>query len=981
VPRLSSPLLVGRSPELDRLRGLFRSLGGDGTRMVLLGGDAGVGKTRLIEEFASGVAREGSTVLSGTCLQLGAAQFPYGAFVQALRPIPGQLHPGEALKLRRARGPELAKIIPELGGPEAGQGRIDDFAPNRLFEGVLELLATLSRRQHVVLIVEDLHWADPASLDLLQYLARNLADEPVMLLTSYRADELHRRHPLTAWLATVRRLARVEEVSLQPLSRDEVAAQIEAISRVRPSPTVIDRVFRRSEGNPFYVEELVASDAEITGLPDSLREILLARTARLSANAHRLAEVMAAAGQRVTHALLAAVADRDETELLPLLREIAGMGVIVPDEAGYRFRHALVQEAIHEDLLPRRRIELHRRYATVLSERSDLAAAEPAAAAAELAEHWLLAHDLDRAFPAAIGAARAAMSVYAFAQALAQFSTALELWTLEREEPGSARHQLLREAADAASLSGDSRRAAALIEEALAAVDEDDEILVSELLDQLYVHHSSAGETVRAEQAIQRAVSTLSDDAPPWLRARILANDVDFLLATHYNVDEACRRAAIALGAAHEANDDVARGRVLMVLSYAALVRGDFGTGIPLAREEFEAQIATPDADLLREAGIYVPWALAAAGFSGEALDTLARCERALDALGAPRDYRRMLDIRRADILLRSGDLNASRAIVRRLADADLDDAPQLMSMLLQARLDLIVGRLVSAASTTSQLLSVLEQREDPDMLRWSLVHAAVELARGELSAARNTIAIHLTSLWPDLHEPDLCLLALRIEAETAASTDDPAIRAEAQARGEEIGKQQLAVCERALASAPDYPRMHADVAHLRAELSRVRLDSSVEAWTETVAQYRRMGWPYEVAYSLHRLGEALLSHAAPAPDIDRALREAYEIATSLGALPLEKAVRATGRRAGLAYRRSGRKAAGPETAIERYGSLTPRERDVLALVAVGHTNREIAEELFITEGTAGVHVSNILSKLAVRSRTEAAAVAHQQAG
>ncbi len=518
MARVSSPRLIGRVTELARLEGLVRSLDADGSQMLLLAGDAGVGKTRLVGEFTARAQSAKAHVLAGDCLQLGAAQFPFGPFVQALRQIPQQLHPGELLRLRRARGPELARIIPELGDAGAPQGIVDDFAANRMFEGVLELLGAVSRRHPVIFVIEDLHWADPASLDLVQYLIGNLADRPVLLLATYRSDELHRRHPLNAWLATVKRLNRVDLLSLGPLTREEVADQVGAILSETPPSGLVDRLFKRAEGNPFYVEELVAEGTGSDGVPDSLRQLLLARAGRLSPAARELVDVVATGGQRVAHDLVAAVSGIAGPKLLALLSEVARHGIIVAGDTGYEFRHALLQEAVHEDVLPRRRIELHRRYALTLSERADLGSPNAATAAAELAAHWLLARDLDRAFTAMVDAARAAAATFAFSQALTLFSTALELWNAERGAAFNlAQSDLLREAADAAALNGDPRRAAALVEEALSTLDDDDLLGRATLDEQLYRHYWAAGEKRLAGEAIRRAVRDLAEGCTRWV--------------------------------------------------------------------------------------------------------------------------------------------------------------------------------------------------------------------------------------------------------------------------------------------------------------------------------------------------------------------------------------------------------------------------------------------------------------------------------
>jgi DNA-binding CsgD family transcriptional regulator len=205
---------------------------------------------------------------------------------------------------------------------------------------------------------------------------------------------------------------------------------------------------------------------------------------------------------------------------------------------------------------------------------------------------------------------------------------------------------------------------------------------------------------------------------------------------------------------------------------------------------------------------------------------------------------------------------------------------------------------------------------------------------------------------------PEFLLCAVKLDAEIAAATRDRAERVIAVARVRDLIRNWME-------GNPEFGpiRVRTLTAQLRAELSRVQLNPSVEAWSEVVAGYREMGWQHDLAYSLHRLGEALLAQAAPVDEVDRPLREAYEIASRLGASPLEKALRATTRRAGLTYRRPNRTTSKADVGNERYASLTRREQEVLALLAEGHSNREIAEVLFITEGMAGVHVSSILGR------------------
>jgi len=507
---LSCPTFVGRAAESARLAAARDRAAAGTPTVVVVGGEAGVGKSRLVGELVAGSRAAGATVLAGGCVELGGEGLPFAPVVAALRMLARGLGGAElATALPGPARSELARLLPELG-PPPGRGEAGERTPlgapagggpqppwpdpgsaqRRLFELLLGLLERLATRRPTVLVVEDLHWADRSTRDLLAYLVRNLRRGRLLLLLTYRSDELHRRHPLRPLLAELDRDRRVERLELGRFDLGEVAAQLTGILGVAPATRLVERVHACSDGNAFFVEELAAagsaggaSAALARGAPafGGLRDTVLARIEPLPESTRMLLRVVAAAGGRVERELLAEVAGLPAPELLAGLRAAVAERVLLVDahDGTYGFRHALVKEAVDSGLLPGERPRLHGRLAGALSARgaglrqahAGHPGADPALAA-ELAWHWYAAHDLARALPAAVEAGLAAERSYAFAEAQHHFERALELWERAPAAPtGLDRVELLGRAAEAAANAGGTERAISLIRGAMAEVD------------------------------------------------------------------------------------------------------------------------------------------------------------------------------------------------------------------------------------------------------------------------------------------------------------------------------------------------------------------------------------------------------------------------------------------------------------------------------------------------------------------------------
>jgi ATP/maltotriose-dependent transcriptional regulator MalT len=979
-----SPIVVGRAEYLDRLTEALTGAQTGTPAALLIGGEAGVGKSRLVAEFTE---RASGRVLIGACLELGESGLPFGPFTTILRRLVrefGVTGLADLLSSRAIR--ELGRLLPELGEPagsdnEAYQGE----ARARLFEQMLALLARLADAGPVTLVIEDAHWADRSTRDLLTFLIGNQpALAGVLVIVTFRSDELHRTHPLRPLLAELGRISWVERIELPRLTRQQAAAQIAAIVGDEPAPEVVDTVFRRSEGNPLFVEHLIGCDA---GLPESLRDLVLASVQRLPEETRELLRVASVCGVRVGHRLVAQVSGLSEEELSRALRPAVAGNVLLADPDGYEFRHALIREVMREDLLPGERSRLHARYAEAIYADDSLVPA--GRAAISLAYHWYGAHDMTWALIGAWQAAAEAGRALAPSEQLSMLSRVLELWDSvpdAADRIGADHIQVLQKAARVCLSTGDTDRGLAFVSSALQELpSETDPALAAWLLDHRSTLRSQRGLDGTGDD-LREALRLVSDGHHERERAQVLAS-----LAHHLHKEnsdsESGRAAEESLRLAQASGDLATQSRALLTLAMLSGDAGPSGSNDALDQLARARQAAeeVQDHHLLLTAVINESHLLEGMGEHVRAAEVarsgLAQAER----FGLSRTSGALLAVNVAEPLVAAGRWGEASGVIARAFDAPSTGVHQESLWVLAGHLALARGDFEAARQALARAGESLARRQYRHQshlpyvrLRIAMLAATSDFGAA-LTAAQDSMSAHDLQASPRYGWP---LLATAAQAAVDVLTLPAAARTEADAESAESVLEAVRIESAKLNAAGRVQLAHR--ATVSAELARIDASQDESRWRTVADAWGALGEPYAQCYALYRLAETALATAPDRALASSALSRAAAIAEDLGARPMADDIAILARRArislvGSSTRLSADGAAERPHAGEpdRLG-LTPREYEVLRLITAGQANAAIAAQLFISAKTVSVHVSNILAKLGVASRGEAAALAHR---
>jgi DNA-binding NarL/FixJ family response regulator/tetratricopeptide (TPR) repeat protein len=999
--RVASATFVGRAAELAALDDAFEAAASGQTTTILIGADAGVGKSRLLTAWNDRARARGARVIAGWCLDVGDSGPAYAAVVQALRDLFESLDSSAVDAFVGTDRTAIARILPELS---AGGGGIEDNGPSMpvaqtvVFQRLVDVLDRAAADRPLVLELEDLHWADPSTRAFLAFLVMILSAARLLIVGTFRSEELVRDHPLATTLRQLSRNPRVARLDLRPFEIDEVREQLTAIAGRPPSNTSLERIFARSEGNALFAEELVAVGDAGVELPNSIGEALLARSSGLSNPARTVLRLASVAGRTVTYRTLQAAGSLEEDRLADALREAVAANILEAEHTGerYRFRHALLQEAMYRDALPGERRRLHADVAEALESTVPEPLTDPELVP-QLARHWLEAGDIDRALPAMVAAGDLAVRQSAHAEAVRHYERALDLW--DHAATGSrnlSRTEILDRASRSAYVAGEPVKAIEFAERALADLDEStDPILLVGTLDNLRLAWDHVGD----EKAVLKYATRLAAVEPAGLplleqtrilggRTMVLQRQGDFARAT----DAANQLQQLVDGG----GDAGLQARAHLTMGWMLLEAADLDAAVREARLALDLAMLAGDGEAQVQA---YSLSYEAAWAAGRREDTIAatRAFRAFaDRVGLLRWEGPWAALAEAEALYQLGRLGECLAVVEeQLRDPPADRSLPLLH-LIAAEVAIARGSLSVAAEWLEQGSAETTAGDDEIAIgHVSLVRARLANADGRLDDVRSIVfatAPVLAAAVPHTNTADLTWgiveIGLEAEASRAEAADAAAdVEARAEARGVAMtlsGYVEAVRARRQEAGVSDRSRHRGEEAVIAGHLARIDGRDDPALWAAAADAFP--SGSVESLAARYRQAEAMLVARSTSEELGAVVSPAYARAVEIGASPLIARFESVARRSRIRLRVPDigaqpqpsdlvEVAAEPGHVALRKRGLSEREIEVLALVASGYTNADIGERLFITSKTASVHVSHILDKLGASSRTEAATI------
>ena len=906
-----SSVFVGRAADLACLEAAARD---PLVTAMLVSGEACLGKSRLVSEFLARLD-PGTTVLTGRCPQLGADGVPFAPFLPVMRTL------GSAGLL------SSIEMINELD--------------------------RLSREHPVVLVVEDLHWADESSLDLFAFLIANLAQSGVLLVATHRPAADGR---LRSMLAELRRLPSVTAVDLRPLTRHDVGRQLAALLGREPEPGFAGRVYERSQGYPLFVEALSDSPGET---PADLRELLLAWMAGLPGDERAVLRAAAVAGSPAGHRLVAEVVGLPEQRAEDAIAALAAARLLVVHEADYEFRHVLFRQAVYEDLLPTARTRLHARLTAVLAADPSLLPAD--SYSAELAHHATLAANWPAAITASWQAAEIAAGSGALPEQIRQLARVRELWNKVPDAAADlpvSRLDLLERLAAASAQRGMTDLGLLVVDEALALASQDPPYRIAKLLllrARLANQAAGGQDDVRQALALLRPESALATDpdALAALRAQLL---VELASGQMFSGDPATAAASAsealdAISHAGEHGDATLAARAHAVLGLAAAsLQGAADAGTAAAMAYFAtARSVSPDPATRLSVATWESAVLVAAGQYETAIEVIQQGLRAAHETFQFVEKGPVLTVKWVQALIALGRWPEALDLIEETLTDHVPPLSRAVLLLCHAKIKLAQGDQTAARESVQAAEPVLNQ---PAQSGWAgqyrLEFAAItaDLADPDQAGCLLTDALTAADAGP---HPHVIWPMLAQAAKLGATADAGALAATLPCTTKPDAACQLAV--------------------------NAALTGQAAQWQQAADAWQELRQPFEQAQALLSAAHTHIV-AGDRPSARIALQAALVIARALGARPLAEQAEQTARRAGLTVDAEATCAEGP---ARNSSGLTTRELDVLRLIAAGLSNRQIGTELFISTNTAGVHVSRILTKLGAATRTRAAAIARDR--